>query len=275
MLRQKASLPSVVEFAENRCGLNNEPPIPAAVSHFSAGWNPSPSEATSQLVLWSHSLVLIIVRPSIWHEIDVPLDVMKSPGLPLMPASQWGPVFARLALRSVHTRTNLIWPEGGSCDWWFYHISSATAIWAGSTAVRVCVEMHECTNVWMNRNSTVLVCEHIEDRHIWIYACVQRHVRISVSIHIGRVSCTTVATPVVRVLFVWQHLPSMWQTASPFYPGFVKESSKCQRVPLTPTGFLSCGSNQCWEVPSTPRRPSQKLSTLPLLLLLSFFFFFS
>lgn len=89
------------------------------------------------------------------------------------------------------------------------------------------------------------------------------------SILTGWVTCAAVAAPVVRFLFVVQHFPSMWQAASPLYPGFVKESSKCQRVPLTPTGFLNCGSNQHWEVPSMPRRPSQKLSTL--LLLLPFF----
>lgn len=57
----------------------------------------------------------------------------KAPACPRIPASQQEPVSARLALCSVHTRTNLIWPEGGSGDWWFHHVSSATAIWPGTT----------------------------------------------------------------------------------------------------------------------------------------------
>lgn len=158
MLRQKASLPSEVESAENRCKLNNVLSIPPAVSHFAVGWteeqrNPSLVEAASQLAL--RSLVLIIVRPSICHEIDMPPRVVKSPGMPLAPASQRGPVFAQLALRSVHTGTNLIWPEGGSCDWWFHHVSSATAIWPGSTAARTlvcgCACVYNCLNVTVNR----------------------------------------------------------------------------------------------------------------------------
>ena len=156
MLRQEASLPSVEEFAENRCGLNNELSIPPAVSHFTVGWteegrNPSPVEDVSQWALGSHSLVLIIVRPSICRRIDTPPDVVESPGMPLTPASQRGPVFAQLALHSAHTRTNLIWPEGGSFDWWFHYVSSATAIWPGSTAVRVpvCGCVHVWTTVWM------------------------------------------------------------------------------------------------------------------------------
>lgn len=92
------------------------------------------------------------------------------------------------------------------------------------------------------------------------------------SVHTCQVTCTAVAAPVVRLLFVVQHFPSKWQAASPLYPGFVKESWKCQRVPLTPTGFLSCGSNQRWEVLSMPRHTSRKLSTLLLPLLLLFFF---
>lgn len=53
MLRQEASLPSEDEFAENRCGLNNAPSIPPAVSHFAVGWteegrNPSPVEDASR-----------------------------------------------------------------------------------------------------------------------------------------------------------------------------------------------------------------------------------
>lgn len=91
------------------------------------------------------------------------------------------------------------------------------------------------------------------------------------SVHTCQVTCTAVAAPVVRLLFVVQHFPSKWQAASPLYPGFVKESWKCQRVPLTPTGFLSCGSNQRWEVLSMPRHTSRKLSTLLLPLLLLFF----
>lgn len=56
MWRQKASPPSEVQFAENRCGLNNVLSILPAVSHFTAGWteeqrNPSPVEAASQLAL--------------------------------------------------------------------------------------------------------------------------------------------------------------------------------------------------------------------------------
>lgn len=113
MLRQEASLPSEEEFAENRCGLNNAPSIPPAVSHFAVGWteegrNPSPVEDASQWALQSHSLVLIIIRPSICRRIDMPPDVVESPGMPLAPASQRGPVFAQLALHSAHTRTNLI-----------------------------------------------------------------------------------------------------------------------------------------------------------------------
>lgn len=92
------------------------------------------------------------------------------------------------------------------------------------------------------------------------------------SVHTCQVTCSAVAAPVVRLLFVVQHFPSKWQAASPLYPGFVKESWKCQRVPLTPTGFLSCGSNQRWEVLSMPRHTSRKLSTLLLPLLLLFFF---
>lgn len=38
----------------------------------------------------------------------MPPDVVESPGMPLAPASQRGPVFAQLALHSAHTRTNLI-----------------------------------------------------------------------------------------------------------------------------------------------------------------------
>lgn len=58
----------------------------------------------------------------------------KAPACPRIPASQQESISAWLALCSAHTRTNLIWPEGGSGDWWFHHVSSATAIWPGTTA---------------------------------------------------------------------------------------------------------------------------------------------
>lgn len=170
MLRQKASLPSEAAFAENRCGWNNVLSIPPAVSHFAAGWtdeqrNPSPVEAASQLAWRSRSLVPIIVRPSICHEIDMPPDVVKSPGMALAPAIRGGPVFTRLPPRSAHTRTNLIWPEGGSCDWWFHHVSSATAIWLGSTAVRTCVcgcaRVYNRLNVTVNKNSYAIMSKDI------------------------------------------------------------------------------------------------------------------
>lgn len=146
MLRQKASFLQRRSLQRTDAGLNNVLSIPPAVSHFAAGWtaqqrNPSLVEAASQLAFRSHSLVLI-------HVIDMPPDVVKSPGMPLTPSSQLGPVFARLALLSAHIRTNLIWPEGAFCDWWFHHVSSATAIWSGSTAARMlvcgCAYVHNC-----------------------------------------------------------------------------------------------------------------------------------
>lgn len=90
----------------------------------------------------------------------------------------------------------------------------------------------------------------------------------------GTESHAEVAAPVVRLLFARQRFPSIVQAASPLYPEFVKESSKCHRFAFTPTGFLSCGSNQHWEVASMPRCPSQKLSTLLFFYYFLFFFFF-
>lgn len=182
MLRQKASLSSEVVFTENRCSLNNVLFVPPAVSHFTAGWteeqrNPSPMEAGSQLALRSHSLILIIVCPSICNEIDMPLDVVKGSNITLVPTSQWGPVFAQLALHSVHTRTNLIWPEGGSCDWWFHHVSSATAIWPGSTAVRMlvcgCACVNSCLNVTMNKNVMPLWVWIFRAKRLWMGSYMQ------------------------------------------------------------------------------------------------------
>ncbi len=156
MLRQKAKMSSFrggvcrEQMQVEQCALHPS-------SCFSFRWRVDWRTEESVTALQSRSLVLIIVRPSICHVIDMPPRVMKSPGMPLTPASQGGPVFARLALLSVHTRTNLIWPEGGSCDWWFHHVSSATAIWPSSTAEQMlvcgcaCVCVCNCLNVTVNR----------------------------------------------------------------------------------------------------------------------------
>lgn len=156
MHSQKAAVLEKCFFAESRYYLNNELSVAPAVSHFAVGWteqqkNLSPVEDASQLALISHSLSLIAVRPSICHKIHALPDVVKRPGVSCVPSSQQGLVCARLALRSAHTRTNLIWPEGGFGDWWFHHVSSASAIWPGTTAASfVCgyvVEIHVCQAV--------------------------------------------------------------------------------------------------------------------------------
>ncbi|KAK5848426.1 hypothetical protein PBY51_006041 [Eleginops maclovinus] len=87
--------------------------VPPAVSHFAAGGideqrKLSAVVAVSQLASRSRNLVLIIVRTSICQRLICLWMSRKSPGMPLAPAKQRGPVSALLALRSAHTRTNLI-----------------------------------------------------------------------------------------------------------------------------------------------------------------------
>lgn len=83
MLRQKASSFQRRGLQRTDVGLSSILSIPPAVSHLAAGWtgeqrNLSPVEAVSQLAFGSRSLVLIPV-------IDLPPDVVKSPGVPSCP----------------------------------------------------------------------------------------------------------------------------------------------------------------------------------------------
>lgn len=275
MVRQKASLPSVVEISENRCGLNNELSCSCfsfycrvesvtTGSYIPVGLmkpQPCPNHHPSIHLTWDWCAPGCHEKPRpAPHACKPARACLCSAGTVLCSHQDkldltGGRLLWLMILPRIFSHSNL---------GWLYCCAS----------VCVCVSVWKCARVQMCEWILLCLCVSIlKTERVWLYTCVQRQVRMCVSIHVGHVTCTAVATPVIGS-FVVQHFPSMWQAASPLYPGFVKESSKCQWVPLTPTGCFNCGSNQRWEVPSTPQHPNQKLSTLLLLQLPSVFFLF-
>lgn len=203
ILKQKNILPSEVLIAENRCRLNNELSIPAAGFHFAVGWteerkNLPPVETVSHLALWNHSLILIIIHPSICHETDVPPDVMKSPGRPLLPTSQQGPVFARLhcvLFTPVQTwfdqREALMINDATMC---LQPQQSGLVLLVYKTfeCGYSCVyNLADCDSKFEKYTS---VYEHVRDKEFVVCMCAQ--------------------VCVCGNMFVVQHFPSMWK-ASP------------------------------------------------------------
>ncbi len=89
MLRQKAKMSSFrggvcrEQMQVEQCALHPS-------SCFSFRWRVDWRTEESVTALRSCSLVLIIVRPSICHVIDMPPRVMKSPGMPLAPPAREG-----------------------------------------------------------------------------------------------------------------------------------------------------------------------------------------
>lgn len=208
-------------------------------------------------------LVLVIIHPSICHK----TDIVKSPGMPLTPANQRRLVSAQLALRYVHTRTNLIWPVGGSCDWSliippsiFSHGNLAWLYYC----VGVCECGHSCERnylaVTVKTKENRLCASIFRKKEFGVCTWKHPHWRSHMRSHSSS-SCSLV--------FCWWNISlACDKAASPLYPGFVKESSKCQRVPLTPTGFVNAEKYH-------PRLGTQARNFLHCVFFYYFLFFFS
>lgn len=196
----------------------------------------------------------------------MPPDVVKGPGVPAHPPASeglsllgWHRVlftpgqtwFDQREALMIDDSTTYLQPQQSGL---------ALLLCYACMCVSVCVCVQICLAVTVN---TLFLREDKEFGSLCRGVCAY-----------GTESHAEVAAPVVRLLFARQRFPSIVQATSPLYPEFVKESSKCHRFAFTPTGFLSCGSNQHWEVASMPRCPSQKLSTLLFFYYFLFFFFF-